>query len=132
LPAAENLATVKSFFERVLNAGDTSSLAGFSNHDVVAPPAAPGIESFKRSLVEMRSTFSSPEYRLMDAICEGEKVAARFSARATHSGKFMGIPATGRTLKIWGMMIFKFEGGSISEFWRLIDSQDILLQLRSP
>ncbi len=80
----------------------------------------------------MRSTFASPEYKVMDTVCEGEKVVARFSAKATHAGRYMGVPATGRLLRLWGVMIFRFEAGAIAEFWSLVDAQGILKQLREP
>lgn len=132
LPEAENLESVRAFFERVLNAGDLASLESFSHRDVMLPQSAPGIDGFRRRLTEMRSTFASPEYKVMDAICEGEKVAVRFSAKATHAGRYMGIPATGRALKLWGVMMFRFDGGAIAEFWSLFDAEGVLRQLREP
>ena len=132
MPQAENLELVRAFFDRVLNAGDVASLESFGHRDVIVPPSAPGIESFKRLLVDMRATFANPEYKVMDTICEGEKVVVRFSAKATHAGRYMGLPATGRTLKLWGVMIFRFEAGAVAEYWSLVDSQGILKQLREP
>jgi steroid delta-isomerase-like uncharacterized protein len=132
LPRAENLKSVRVFFDRVLNAGDLASLESFSHRDVLVPQSAPGIESFRRLLVEMRSTFANPDYKVMDTISEGEKVVVRFSAKATHAGRYMGLPASGRILKLWGVMLFRFEAGAIAEFWTLADSQGILKQLREP
>ena len=132
LPPAQNLESVNAFFERVLNSGDTASLEGFAHPDVLVPESAPGIESLKRLLVEMRSTFANPEYKVVDAISEGEKVVVRFSAKATHAGKYMGLPATGRKLKLWGVMIFRFDAGAVAEFWSLVDAPGILRQLREP
>jgi steroid delta-isomerase-like uncharacterized protein len=132
LPQPENVETVRAFFERVLNAGDVESLGSFSHRDVLVPQSSPGVESFRRLLVEMRSTFANPEYKVVETVCEGEKVVVRFSAKATHAGSYMGIPASGRSLKLWGVMIFRFEAGAIAEFWSLIDSQSILKQLRGP
>jgi steroid delta-isomerase-like uncharacterized protein len=123
---------VRVFFDRVLNAGDLASLESFSHRDVLVPQSAPGIESFRRLLVEMRSTFANPDYKVMDTISEGEKVVVRFSAKATHAGRYMGLPASGRILKLWGVMLFRFEAGAIAEFWTLADSQGILKQLREP
>jgi steroid delta-isomerase-like uncharacterized protein len=130
LPRAKNLESVRAFFERVLNAGDVASLESFSHRDVLVPQSAPGIESFRRLLVEMRNAFANPEYKVMDTVCEGEKVVVRFSANATHAGRYMGLPASGRALRLWGVMIFRFEAGAIAEFWSLFDSQAILKQLR--
>jgi predicted ester cyclase len=132
LPRAENLESVRAFFDRVLNAGDVASLESFSHRDVLVPQSAPGIESLRRLLVETRGAFANPEYRVMDTICEGEKVVVRFSAKATHAGRYMGLAATGRVLKLWGVMIFRFEAGAIAEYWSLADSQGILKQLREP
>jgi steroid delta-isomerase-like uncharacterized protein len=132
LPPADNLELLRSFFERILNGGDFASLESFAHRDVMLPESPPGIEGFRRFLVDMRGTFASPEYKVMDAVSEGEKVVVRFSAKATHSGRFMGVPATGRKLKLWGVMIFRFEAGSIAEFWSLVEAQGILKQLREP
>jgi steroid delta-isomerase-like uncharacterized protein len=132
LPQPENLEKVRAFFDRVLNAGDVASLESFAHRDVLVPQSAPGIESLRRMMVETRSAFSNPDYKVIDTVCEGEKVVVRFSAKATHSGRYMGLPASGRALKLWGVMMFRFEAGAIAEFWSLFDSQAILKQLREP
>lgn len=132
MPRAENLGSVRAFFERVLNGGDLSALEGLVHRDILVPQSTPGIESLRRLLSETRSTFASPEYKVMDTVCEGEKVVVRFSAKATHAGRYMGVPPSGRSLRLWGVMIFRFEAGAIAEFWSLFDSQAILRQLREP
>lgn len=132
MPQPENLEVVRAFFDRVMNAGDMASLESFVHRDVLVPQSAPGIESFRRLMVETRGTLGSPEYKVVETVSEGEKVVVRFAAKATHVGRYMGIPASGRVLKLWGVMLFRFEAGSIVEFWSLIDSQGILRQLREP
>jgi steroid delta-isomerase-like uncharacterized protein len=132
LPPSENVESVGAFFERILNAGNIASLESFAHRDVLVAESAPGIEGFRRLLVEMRSTFANPEYKVMETVSEGEKVVVRFSAKATHAERFMGIPATGRKLKLWGVMIFRFEAGAVAEFWSVVEAQGILKQLREP
>jgi steroid delta-isomerase-like uncharacterized protein len=132
LTRQENLESVRAFFERVLNAGDMASLESLAHRDVLVPQSTPGIESLGKLLAEMRGAFASPEYKVVDTVSEGEKVVVRFSAKATHAGKYMGLPASGRVLKLWGVMIFLFESGAIAEFWWLVDSEAILRQLREP
>jgi steroid delta-isomerase-like uncharacterized protein len=126
------LDAVGTFFDRILNAGDMASLDSLVHRDVLVAESPPGIEGLRRNLVEMRSTFANSEYKVMETISEGEKVVVRFSAKATHSGRFMGIPATGRRLKIWGVMIFRFEAGAVAEYWSVVEAQGILKQLREP
>jgi steroid delta-isomerase-like uncharacterized protein len=132
LPKADNLDSVRAFFERVLNAGDLAYLDVLSRRDVLVPQSSPGLEGLRRHLTGLRDTFADPEYRVVDTVSEGEKVVIRFSAKATHAGRFMGIPATGRVLKLWGVMIFRFDAGAIAEFWSLFDALGVLEQLRSP
>lgn len=132
MPQAENLETVSALFETVLNGGDVASLEGFAHRDVLVPQSSSGIEGFRRLIVDLRSAFSSQEYKVVDTVCEGEKVVVRFAAKATHAGRYLGIPASGRVLRLWGVMIFRFEAGAIAEFWSLVDSQGILQQLREP
>lgn len=130
MPEEQNLEVVRAFFEVVLNQGEMGSLESFFHRDVSLPQSSPGVESLRAQLAEMRATFSSPEYRVLETVCQGENVVVRFSGRATHAGRFMGIPATGRSLAVWGVMIFRFEAGAVSEFWSLLDAQAILKQLR--
>jgi steroid delta-isomerase-like uncharacterized protein len=132
LPWTRNRESVEIFFERVLNAGDLTNLESLSHQDVIIPESAPGIENLRRFLQDLRTTFANPEYKVIDTISEGEKVVVRFSVKATHAGRFLGIPPSGRKLKIWGVMIFRFEAGAIAELWTVLDAQGILKQLRGP
>lgn len=132
MPKTENAEVVKVFFERVLNSGDFSSLGSLSHREVILPERGPGIENLRKQLTELRSTFANPEYKIVDTISEDEKVAVRFSAKATHEGRYMSIPGSGRKLKLWGVMMFRFEAGLIAEFWSVFDSSAILKQLREP
>lgn len=131
MPRNENLGSVREFFDAVLNAGDMASLEKLALRDVMVPQSVPGIEGLTRLLSEARATFGNPEYKLLETVSEGERVVARFSAKATHAGRYMGIPATGRPLKFWGVMLFGFESGAIAEFWSLVDAEGILKQLRA-
>lgn len=130
MPEDQNLEVIRSFFENVLNGGDMAALGTYFHSDVSIPQSTPGIDSLRRQLTEMRATFASPDYKVLETVSQGERVVVRFSGRATHAGLFMGIPPSGRTLSVWGVMIFGFEAGAISEYWSLVDAQGILKQLR--
>ena len=132
MPPDRNLESVKTFFDAVLNGGDLEGLSSLVRGDILVPEFGPGLESLRSSLLQLRATFSSPEYRIMDTVSQGDKVVVRFSAKATHSGRYLGLPATGKRLKLWGVMVFRFDAGAITEFWSLIDSQSVLKQLREP
>jgi predicted ester cyclase len=44
-------------------------------------------------------------------------VAARYTARATHTGELFGAPPSGRTVTITGIEIYRLAGGKITEYW---------------
>jgi predicted ester cyclase len=72
-----------------------------------------------------------PHYELIadDLIAEGDKAVVRFSLRATHQGEFMGIPATGRSINVPGIIIYRIADGKIVEHWMQIDSAALMQQL---
>ena len=54
---------------------------------------------------------------LRDMVAEGDKVAARFTARGIHEGAFMGLPPTGKLIAMTGIEVFRIENGKIAELW---------------
>lgn len=78
------------------------------------------------------STFEAfPDCRLtiLNQFAEGDMVMTRWSMVATHRGKFMGIPATGRRILITGMCIDRVVHGKIVEEWEEWDSLGMMRQL---
>jgi predicted ester cyclase len=59
----------------------------------------------------------------------GRWAAATGYQYATHAGDYLGIPATGKKVKIRYMDIWRAEGGKLVENWVLIDLIDFLDQI---
>lgn len=130
MPEEENVRIVREFVEKVLNEGDMASLPAMVHPDVIVPDSSPGLESLRGILLDQRRVFADPEYRAVDVIAQGEEVAVRFAGKSTHNATYLGLPATGKRLKMWGVMIFRFEGRRIAEFWSVLETPSILRQLR--
>jgi steroid delta-isomerase-like uncharacterized protein len=62
-------------------------------------------------------------------IAEENKVAARFTARGIHKGNFMGLPATGKSITMTGIEIFRIENGKIIELWGEVNLLGLMQQL---
>lgn len=62
-------------------------------------------------------------------IAEDDYVAAHGYQYATHSGEYLGIPATGKRIKMRYMDFWRVEDGKLAENWVLIDILDFLEQL---
>jgi hypothetical protein len=64
-----------------------------------------------------------------EQISEGDKVLTRFEWTGTHRGPFLGVPATHRPVKVWGMVIDRFESGKIQDTRIIMDTLGLMMQL---
>jgi predicted ester cyclase len=49
--------------------------------------------------------------------------------QGTHTGEFLGVPATGRQLQVRGIEIWRLADGKIVERWGLVDAAGVMEQL---
>jgi predicted ester cyclase len=62
-------------------------------------------------------------------VAEADLVAAFVSYRSTHTGSFMGHPATGKVVRVTGMDIMRYRDGQVVELWSQFDDLGLLQQL---
>jgi len=133
MTAQENAAITRRFAEQVITQGDIESAAEFVWEDVVEqvplPGQGPGLEGLKDTLRTMRSAFPDLDFAVQEQIAEGDKVASRFEWTGTHKGEFLGVPATGRQVRVWGMVIDRLEEGRIKDTRIIMDTLGLLTQL---
>ena len=56
-------------------------------------------------------------------------MASRFEWTGTHRGEFLGMPATGRPVRVWGIVIDRLENGRIKDTRIIMDSLGLMMQL---
>ena len=128
-----NSKVVKDFIDTVLNRGDIDSSGQFFCDDMVEqvplPGQGPGLDGLKDVLRGMRAAFPDMHWTIEEQICEGDKVVTRFEWTGTHRAEFLGVPATGRPVKAWGMVIDRLEDGKIKDTRILMDAFGLMMQL---
>lgn len=77
----------------------------------------------------LRAAFTERDYKTERFICEGDWASCFGHIEATHSGDFMGIPPTGKRVKIPYMDFWKIEDGRIRDNWVSVDFAFVLAQL---
>jgi predicted ester cyclase len=77
----------------------------------------------------MRAGFPDLHFSVEEQIAEGDKVLTRFEWTGTHRGEFLGVPATGRFVNVWGMVIDRLQGGRIKDTRIIMDSLGLMMQL---
>jgi predicted ester cyclase len=87
------------------------------------------VEAAKQEAADFRRGFPEVRSTIEDLVAEGDKVAARWMARATHQGEYMGIPPTGKEVEFTGISVYRIEGGKIAESWTVEDEFGLMRQI---
>lgn len=87
-----------------------------------------GIEEYGDWATEMFTGMPDAEIELEDLFSVGDKVAARWTVRGTQENELFGLPATGESVEVSGLAIFRMEDGKIAEKWYQQDDLGMLQQ----
>lgn len=129
----DNSTIVKNFVDTVLTKGEIDSSDQFFWEDMVEqvplPGQGPGLNGLKDVLRGMRAAFPDMHWTVEEQIAEGDKVVTRFEWTGTHRAEFFGVPATGRPVKVWGIVIDRLDGGKIKDTRIIMDALGLMMQL---
>ena len=131
--ADENKKVVSRYIEEFKNNAnhgivDELLTTNFVHHlkDPRLPPGPDAIKMLGQSIV---AGFPDVHVTVEDLLADGDKVIERTTARATHTGEFIGIPPTGKQVVWTEIHIYRLEDGKIAELWSEIDLVILLSQL---
>jgi predicted ester cyclase len=99
------------------------------HHDPYDPHAAEGLDGLKRSIELNRAAFPDMRITVEDQVADGDRVATRWTATMTHSGKLGSAEPTGKKIEMRGITIERFEDGRVVESWRSMDTLGLLRQI---
>jgi predicted ester cyclase len=118
----ENKALVRREQEELWNHTVDLDAAG----DLFAPELA---DAARQEAADFRRGFPDVVSTIEDLAAEGDRVAARWRARATHLGQYAGIPPTGKEVEFTGISMYRIEGGRIAESWTVEDELGLMRQI---
>ena len=128
----DNKATVRRVIEEAFVKGNPAAADDLVSESFVPhtwPSVQPGRESLKQTVVRLAGGLSDVAFEVEDVIGEGDRVAVRLTARATHKGDFMSMPAAGKSHEIAEIHIFRLEDGLIVEHWHVADMLEMMKQI---
>lgn len=116
---------VRRLIEEVMNDGDL---------DVLEELYAPRLSPAARGWVEpFLASFSDVRMRVVELVAEGQTVVGRFACSGTHTGNWLGHPATGRRFtNVAEVYFFRVVDGRIARARGLEDTADRRRQLGLP
>jgi steroid delta-isomerase-like uncharacterized protein len=131
--SAEGEALVSRFFEEFCN-GRRSEVADeivaddYVSHGPQAPPAE-GPEGVKARVGAYQDSLDG-HWDVQELMSSGDdRVVARWIGRGTHRAELMGVPATGKTIEVEAISVFRIADGKIAEEWTVWDALGLLQQV---
>jgi steroid delta-isomerase-like uncharacterized protein len=109
-----------------LGALDDHTASGHIDHNPVVPD---GIEANRAFWAQIFEGFPDITATAHQILADGDLVAARLEYRGTHLGSFLGIPATGRSIAIQSIDIWRVEDGLLAEHWDQLNLEGLIRQL---
>lgn len=131
--AEQNKALMEKFYDEAVNQGKTEVIDelladSFVEHEAI-PGAAQGKQAVKDYFVMFRQAFPDLKFTVNDMVSSGNKVWTLLTITGTHSGPFMGMPATGKKIDVKCVDIVRFENGQAVEHWGVTDTGAMMQQL---
>ncbi len=129
----DNEAAVRAFFavaeDGKLDALDAIVSPDYVLHDPSSPEEIRGVEGARDFVTMYRNAMCGLRVTIEHQFSDGDCVATRFTARGTHDGEFMGVPATGKDVKVACITISRCRDGKVVEEWELSDTLGALQQI---
>ena len=98
----------------------------YINHNVFV---GDGREANRRFWAAFFTALPDLTASMEDLVISGDRVAGRFTYRGTHTGEFLGIPATGRKVEMRSIDIWRVEDGMLVEHWDELNTLQLLQQM---
>lgn len=128
-----NKQIMRTFVEEVINQNRLDRADDLVKEDFIEldplPGQQQGREGLKGVLTMMRTAFPDIHWTIHEMVAEGEKVVSRFHWTGTHRAPFLGIPATGKSVLVNGVVIDRLEAGKMADSRILMDTLSLLQQL---
>jgi steroid delta-isomerase-like uncharacterized protein len=88
-----------------------------------------GVAGLRGLLTAYRRGFPDLELVIEDMFGDESRVATAFTFNGTHRGELMGVPPTGRSVSVHGIIHSRVRDGRIVAEWELLDLSTMYQQL---
>ena len=131
----KNKAALRRWFDEVWNQKREATIDEMFPADSVAHGLGDheadvrGPAEFKQFMANITDSIPDVHIHVDDIFAEGDRAAARITLEGTHTGEGLGVPPTGRTIRIQGNIIVRIVDGRILEGWNSYDQLGFLRQI---
>jgi steroid delta-isomerase-like uncharacterized protein len=121
--------SVRRYWDEVWSKGDVAAVGEFYAPIFRLNGEQTSVEEFAEQAEAWLGHFSDWGVEVHKLFVCGSVVVSRVLYRATHTGDFKTVPASGKTFELSGIDIFEFEAGRVTSHWHETDHLDMFQQL---
>ena len=127
----ENVIYYTRVWDVVINEGRTNILDSAYTEDAVlhTVPEVKGKANAKAYYENYVTGFSERQFIIKEIFADGDKLVKYWQFKGKHTGTFLGIPATGKSVDVIGTTIVKMKDGKIAEEQDFMDNMVFMQQL---
>ncbi|MEI8407204.1 MULTISPECIES: ester cyclase [unclassified Kribbella] len=97
-------------------------LGEFVDADVRVNGVATGLDAYAAGLRSVVDAFPDYHWDLQHLLVDGDWLSAHLIDTGTHTGPFLTIPATGRTITTQEFALYRLAAGKITDCWGDLDT----------
>lgn len=127
----ENKALARHWFAEGWNTGNVTVADEIFSPHFTLNGMEIGPEGPKKNVVRTRKRFPDVTFTVEDQVAEDDRIVTRWTARGTHLSEFDGIPPTGKTMVVPGIVIWRVVGGKVLEDHTAAGEATLPQQLRA-
>ena len=128
-----NKAVINRFMDEVLNKWNFEVMDQIVAEDFVEelpfPGQGPGRNGLRDTIKAFHTAFPDMHWTVEEQIAEEDKVVTRFNFTGTQRGAFLGIPPSGKSVSVWGVVIDVVQNGLFVRSRIIMDMPALLTQL---
>ena len=121
------------FYDEVFRRQHVDALDELLTDDFVEHLPAPGQaadrQGAKTFISHMLQAFPDLDFEIQQEIAEGDAIAVVGMMTGTHQGEFLGVPATGRPVRVSVMDTSRVRDGKFSDHWGMVDVPTLMAQV---
>ncbi|NKF20884.1 ester cyclase [Solimonas sp. C16B3] len=132
-------AILRDFIETVWNQGKIDAIPDFiaAQYHIEHDPGDPwdgqrlDVAGFQNRVAQSRAPVPDQCFDIQALFDSDDSVCMTWLWHGTHLGEIAGIPPSGKTLRMSGATVYRFDGQRISGHWQVADRLGVFQQLQA-
>lgn len=130
---ADNQAIFRRVIEEGFGQGNLAVLHELMATDFIEHEAGPGegrgLEGVKAIVTMLHTAFPDVRATIEEMSADGDKLWARVTFHGTHTGDLLGMPPTGKHVRVEAIDLCRFAAGKLVEHWGVFDRMGMMEQV---